>query len=314
MTEWQTKTPVALIIFNRPSTTEKVFAAIRAAKPPKLFLIADAPRKDRPDDVEKCAATKAIVEQVDWDCEVFKNYAETNLGCGLRPASGIDWVFEQVEEAIILEDDCLPHPSFFRYCDELLEYYRDNPRIMTICGLNIQFGRRRTQDSYYFSRFNHCWGWASWRRAWKHFDYHMKLWPEVKEGNWLMDLLEDDYSVKIWTDVFNVTAADRLNGCWDFQWTFSAWLEGGLAVLPNVNLISNIGHHAEGTHTLSENNDYSDMTTEAMPFPLIHPRFIIRDRQADLFTQNTYYDYHPGFAKKVKKRLYRLLKKSLVKQ
>lgn len=313
MTEWQTRTPVALIIFNRPSTTEKVFAAIRAAKPPKLFLIADAPRSDRPDDVAKCAAVRAIVDQVDWDCEVFQNYAETNLGCRVRPSSGLDWVFANTEEAIILEDDCLPHPSFFRYCDELLEYYRDNQRIMTICGANLQFGRQRTEDSYYFSRFNNCWGWASWRRAWQHFDCEMKLWPQVRDGNWLMDILEDEYSVKVWLDAFEVTYNGKLV-TWDFQWIFSAWLQGGLAVLPNVNLISNIGFAGDGTHTLAKASEYDNMPLEAVEFPLQHPPFIIRDRQADLFTQNTYYDYHPGLTKKVKNKLRRLIKGSLVKQ
>lgn len=129
-----------------------------------------------------------------------------------------------------------------------------------------------------------------------------------------MDLLEDDYSVKIWTDVFDKTAADQLNGCWDFQWTFATWLQGGLAVLPNVNLISNIGFSGDGTHTFGEASEYDHMPLEELAFPLKHPPFIIRDRQADLFTQNTYYDYHPGFTKKVKKKLRKLLKGSLVKQ
>ncbi len=314
MIDRQVQTPVAMIIFNRPETTQKVFEAVRQARPSKLFLIADAPRPNRLDDQEKCAATRAIVEQVDWPCEVYKNYAESNLGCGLRPATGIDWVFQNTEEAIILEDDCLPDPTFFQYCDELLAYYRHEPRIMTVCGLNVQFGRRRTQDSYYFSHFNHCWGWASWRRAWQKFDYKMHLWPEVRDGGWLMDLLGDEYAVKVWTDAFDVTYADKLNGCWDFQWIFAMWMHGGLATLPNVNLIANIGigKNAGGTHTI-EDSEYSSMTTEAMDFPLKHPRFVIRDRRADDFTQNTYFDYKPGFTKKVRNKLRKLIKGSLVK-
>lgn len=141
----------------------------------------------------------------------------------------------------------------------------------------------------------------------------MKLWPAVRDGNWLMDILEDEYSVKIWLDAFEVTYLGKLV-TWDFQWIFSAWLQGGLAVLPNVNLISNIGFSGDGTHTFAKASDYDHMPLEEMKFPLQHPPFIIRDRQADLFTQNTYYDYHPGLAKKVRKKLRLLLKGSLVKQ
>ncbi len=157
------RTPVALIIFNRPDTTERVFAEIAKARPPKLFIIADGPREDRPGEAERCASARAIVDRVDWNCEVQKNYSDVNLGCGARPATGISWVFDQVEEAIILEDDCIAHPTFFRFCDELLEKYRDDERIMHIAGNNFQFGNQRTSFSYFFSHHNICWGWASWR-------------------------------------------------------------------------------------------------------------------------------------------------------
>ena len=154
-------TPVALLIFNRPECTERVFAAIRQAKPSMLLAIADGPRPDRPDDIAKCAAARAIIDRVDWDCEVFKNYADTNLGCGVRPATGISWVFDRVETAIILEDDCIPHPDFFRYCDELLTRYRDDERVMHISGNNFWAGKYQHEDSYLFSRYTLSWGWAT---------------------------------------------------------------------------------------------------------------------------------------------------------
>ena len=153
-----TSTPVAFIIFNRPDTTKRVFAEIAKARPPKLLVIADGPRADHPADVEKCAAVRAIIDGVDWDCEVLKNYSDVNLGCKRRVSSGLDWVFDTVEEAIILEDDCLPHPTFFRFCEEMLEKYRDDKRIAMISGDNLQFGRKRTGYSYYFSRYPHIWG------------------------------------------------------------------------------------------------------------------------------------------------------------
>src|SRR4028118_433764 len=183
------KTPVVLIIFNRPAQTEKVFEVIRQAKPPKLLVIADGSRAERPGEAEKCAAARAVIDRVDWDCEVFKNYSDVNLGCDPRISSGLNWVFETVEEAIILEDDCVPHPTFFRYCEELLERYRHDARVMNISGQNVLFGRHRTEYSYYFSRYTLCWGWASWRRAWQYFDVDVKLWPEIRDQNLIKNVL-----------------------------------------------------------------------------------------------------------------------------
>ena len=151
MSEWQLKTPVCFIIFNRPDVTERVFQVIRQAKPPKLLVVADGARANKIGEQEKCLATRAIIHQVDWNCEVLTNYSDVNLGCRKRIYTGLDWVFSQVEEAIILEDDCLPDPSFFRFCEELLEEYRHNTKIMLVSGQNLQFGQKRRNYSYYFS-------------------------------------------------------------------------------------------------------------------------------------------------------------------
>lgn len=155
MIDWRLTTPVAFLVFNRPDTTIRVFEEIRRARPPKLLVVADGARADRPGEAEKCAQVRAIVEQVDWECGVLKNYADDNMGCKRRISSGLDWVFANVEEAIILEDDCLPHPSFFRFCEELLRRYRDDERVMMISGDNFQFGKKRTDYSYYFSKYPH---------------------------------------------------------------------------------------------------------------------------------------------------------------
>jgi hypothetical protein len=287
---FQLKTPVAFFIFSRPDNTKKVFETIRQAKPPKLFVIADGPRADRAGEAEQCAATRNIINFVDWDCEVLKNYSDVNMGMKLRQASGFDWVFDNVEEAIFLEDDTLPHPSFFRYCEELLEYYRDDRRIMTISGDNFQFGRKRTEYSYYFSRYPNTWGWASWRRAWQYYDIEMKLWPKIREMNFLRDILEDAVAVKVWKWVFESTYNGDIS-TWDFQWTLTSWLQNGLSITPNVNLVSNLGFGPEATYTKSANSQLSNIPTEAMEFPLKHPPFMTRDAQADRFTQKTFYNY-----------------------
>lgn len=278
------QTPVAFIIFNRPDTTKQVFDVIRQARPPKLFVIADAARASRPGEAKKCSETRAIVEQVDWDCEVMTNFAEQNLGCQRRISGGLDWVFAQTERAIILEDDCLPHPSFFPFCEELLERYRDDERVMHIGGTNYQFGRRRFSYSYYFSRYNHCWGWASWRRAWRHFDVEMKLWPELRDRGLLKDLLHDVRAAADWQRAFQMVYEKRIDS-WAYCWTLSCWAQSGLTILPSVNLISNIGFGAEGSHTLNHRSKFANMQIEDVGSPLIHPPFVIRDDEADEFTQ-----------------------------
>ena len=281
------KTPVAFLIFNRPATTKAVFAEIAKAKPSKLFVVADGPRPDRPNEDERCRLTRMIVEAIDWDCELFTNYADTNMGCRDRVSSGIDWVFHHVEEAIFLEDDCLPHPSFFRFCEELLERYRHDERIMAISGDNFQFGRKRTECSYYFSRYTHIWGWASWRRAWKHYDLSISHWPMIREGQWLDDFLGDRRESDYWTEIFDLVYQGKI-GTWDYQWLFACWLESALCVLPNVNLVSNIGFGADATHTGGAGR-VAELPTEEMLFPLKHPPAMIRDGAADKNTADLFF-------------------------
>ncbi|WMW24311.1 hypothetical protein RE474_09415 [Methanolobus sediminis] len=283
MSDFHLRTPVAFIIFNRPETTKKVFAEIAKAKPPKLLVIADGPRANHPGEEEKCNAARSIINNVDWECEILTNYSDVNMGCKRRVSSGLNWVFDIVEEAIILEDDCLPHPTFFRFCDELLEKYRNDERIAMISGDNFQFGRKRTEYSYYFSRYPHIWGWASWRRSWKKYDVDMKIWPEIKKNNWLQDILENKKVVKHWTKKFDYVYDGKID-TWDTQWLFSRWINNELAILPNVNLISNIGFGPNAMHTKYKTR-ISEMDIEPTRFPILHPPYVIRDRIADNYTE-----------------------------
>lgn len=278
------KTAVAFLVFNRPDTTKQVFERIRQARPPKLLVVADGPRDSHPTDPEKCAAARAIIETIDWDCEVLKNYSETNLGCKKRISSGLDWVFEQEEEAIILEDDCLPDPTFFPFCEELLEKYRHDCRIMHISGNNFQFGRRRTEYSYYFSIYNHCWGWATWRRAWNLYDLKMKKLHEPVTKKHFRQLLKDPYAVRYWMSKFSKTQSNKID-TWDYQWTFCCWMNYGLTILPEVNLVTNIGFNQVGTHTKWSKDIYANLATQPITFPLEHPTSITPCRKADQFTQ-----------------------------
>jgi hypothetical protein len=273
-----TRAPVAFLIFNRPNETARVFERIRQARPRTLLVIADGPRDDAEHDLVE--RTRSIVQQIDWPCDVRVNASATNLGCRKRVSSGLDWVFSEVNEAIVLEDDCLPDPTFFRFCDEMLERYRDEPRVMHIGGTNFQLGARPTSDSYYFSAINQIWGWATWGRAWRgHYDVTMSRWPEVRDTNFLSDLIGEEIAAKVKIGFDGVHSGKT--DTWDNQWTFAMWLAQGLAVLPAVNLISNIGFGPGATHTKKANSAIANQATEPIEFPLTHPARIVRNRDAD---------------------------------
>lgn len=281
METWQLNTPVAFLIFNRPHTTERVFAEIARARPPKLLVVADGPRSDRPGEALLCAQTRAIVERIDWDCEVLTNFAEQNMGCKKRIASGIDWIFSQVPEAIILEDDCLPEQSFFRFCEEMLIRYRDDERVGMVSGGNLQFGRRRGDSSYYFSRYTHIWGWATWRRAWQHYDRDIEQWPTFRREGWVQQLFDRRGEQLYWEQSFELVHGGKLD-TWDCSWTFASLLRGMLQIVPNVNLISNIGFGADATHTHVV-GEHANMPTAPIEFPLTHPQFVLANTEADRF-------------------------------
>ncbi|MEH2342467.1 MAG: glycosyltransferase family 2 protein [Nostoc sp.] len=296
------KTPVAFLIFNRPDTTAEVFAAIRQAKPPKLLVVADGPRNDRPGEAEKCVATRAIIEAVDWECEVIKNYSDTNLGCKKRVSTGIDWVFRQVEEAIILEDDCLPNPTFFNFCEEMLERYRNDNRVMHISGCNYGITGSIVEHSYYFSKMTGGWGWATWRRAWQWNDVDITFWPElVKQTELLRSIFstnkELEVRLKNWQDVYD----GNRDTVWDYSWHLSCISQGGLSIKPNQNLVSNIGFGVDATHTKSTISHLANLQTESMLFPLKHPIFMLYDSGADKRYFQTMYT--PGLLNKIILRL-----------
>ena len=301
------KTPVVFLIFKRPDTTEKVFEAIRQAKPPKLLVVADGPRADRAGEAEKCAATRAIIDRVDWDCEVLKNYSDVNMGCKWRVSSGLDWVFNTVEEAIILEDDCLPHPSFFGFCEELLEKYRDDKRIMMISGTNILGEWKSDIQDYHFAYYSSIWGWASWRRAWSYYDVDMKLWakPEVKERieNVICEKKQYLDRQKIWDATYS-----EMIDTWDYQWSFARLAQSGLTAIPSGNLVRNIGFTEEGTHTKKDIKEIQALPISPMSFPLREPLCVAVDRGYDRLR------HKKMVANSLTQRIFRKVKRLLNKQ
>ena len=295
-------TPIVLIIFNRPGHTLRVLERLAIARPRKLYVVADGPRKDVPEEENECLRTRDLIDKIDWDCQISNNYADSNLGCRKRVSSGLDWVFSEVDSAIILEDDCLPDLSFFGFCNELLEHYATDERVMAISGDNFQFGRQRTYDSYYFSRYFHCWGWATWRRAWQYYDAEMALWPEIRDRQRLRDILCDYLTVRYWQNRFQQTYEGHID-TWDYVWTLSCWQQHGLCILPSASLVSNIGFGVGGTHHATAYSPFANMPTESIAFPLTHPKVVIQNSRADRFTQ--FHQFGLFF------RLYRKLRSSL---
>ncbi|WP_299402691.1 glycosyltransferase family 2 protein [Acaryochloris sp. IP29b_bin.148] len=280
------KTPVVFLVFNRPDSTEKVLNSIREVQPSQLLVIADGPRQNQVGEAEKCAKVREIIDTVDWECEVLKNFSDINLGPGIRIATGIDWVFKKVEEAIFLEDDCLPNYTFFQFCEELLEYYRDDKRIMSISGNNFLFKNKvkgNDQYSYFFSKYHHCWGWASWRRAWSYYDYQMSDWDEVRDNDWLSDIFSEEEAFRYWKLILNNVHNNQHVG-WDYRWFFTCWLQNGLSVVPYVNLVTNIGHGKDATHT-TQITSLANIPSIPISFPLKHPNFMIVSKKADQLTQ-----------------------------
>lgn len=276
------KTPVAFIIFNRPKETQCVFDVIKTIKPKKLFIISDGPRNK--EEVLVCNEVRSIVENIDWPCEVQRNYSDTNLGCKKRVSTGIDWVFEHTDKAIILEDDCLPEPTFFPFCEELLEKYKDNEEVMHISGNFFHQKNRNfiSNNSYFFSSIPHIWGWATWRRTWKKYDVAMSEWPKLKEFGKLKHIFNNEAVYEYWSTVWDQYKKDKIDS-WDGQWLFACIKNKGICINPTINLVSNIGFGTDATHT-KKSNLFSSIPTMPIAFPLSHPKKIEIDWVSDNFT------------------------------
>lgn len=271
-------TPVAFLVFNRPDTTEQVFAAIRQAEPETLLLVADGPRPDREGEAEACARVREIIGQVDWPCRVLCNFSDVNLGCRERVSSGLEWVFDQVEEAILLEDDCLPHPDFFPFCERLLERYRHDERVMMIGGTNYLQDRLHVPESYLFSRYFAIWGWASWRRAWRHYDLTMKTWPRFRSEGQLAGFYADGYMRRRMMEMFDDAFHGRVS-TWDIQWFFACLFNNGVSIVPRRNMISNIGTTGAHSGGYSANNFFPLFPCDVQR--LVHPEQVFPNQLYD---------------------------------
>lgn len=282
-------TPVLLMAWRRPETTRQVIDAMRAVAPSRVFVACDGPRDGHPDEAEAVRACRALIDRaIDWPCTVERLYRDSNRGCRRGVSEALQWFFGRVDEGIVLEDDCVPHVDFFSYCAQLLERYRNDTRIWCISGDNFQDGAWRGDGSYYFSHYTHVWGWASWRRVWQHYDDGLQRWPAFRASGLLPSVFGDPVEADYWRGIWDRLSEEGIPDTWDYQLLFACVSNGGLTVLPNQNLVRNIGFGMGATHTVDVNHFHPQPAHGILP--LRHPGFVVRDPVADAYA----FDHHFG--------------------
>jgi len=304
MQHYQTQSPVLFLIFNRPDVTAQVFNKIKQVKPGKLYVAADGPRADKKSEAELCEQARAVIKQIDWECELKTLYRKENLGCKIAVSSAIDWFFDQEEEGIVFEDDCLPDISFFKFCDELLQRYRFDTRIRHITGNNFNNGRKWGDDTYYFSNQTTVWGWASWKRVWLDYDVNLAKYKAGEAAEQMAKIFADEHVVEAWAEIFADMKAGKID-TWDYQLSFANYFNNGLSIIPNYNLVTNIGFGENATHTFDKQHPLADIPLVAVD-EISHPKYILPEKQADLLFLREYF--------RVAERITRLKKHNSLKR
>jgi hypothetical protein len=291
--------PILLLVFNRPETTAQVFQRIKEIQPVKLFIAADGPRAGKEGEKEKCEAVrKLILDGINWDCDVKTLFRDSNLGCGKAVSGAITWFFENVEEGIILEDDTLPDLSFFTFCKTLLEKYRNDEKVKIISGNNFQNGRWRGDGSYYFSAYSHIWGWASWRRAWKEYDFNLSDISDFSFEELLNERFSNVKEKKHWRSIYQNFRSGHYD-TWDFQFLFKMWEKKGKCIIPNKNLVSNIGFGNNATHTVSADDPIAGLPLGNLS-SVSHPAGTMISKDADLYLFKNYLAQNKKWINKLK--------------
>lgn len=300
----QCGTPIVFVVFNRPEQTRRVFERIAQVRPAHLLVVADAARSGRPEEVLRCREVREIATRIDWPCKLQTNFAAENLGCRRRLITGLNWAFEQVEEAIILEDDILPDPSFFPFCEAMLHRFRNDSRVAMITGFNIVQEHLRTEHSYFFSRLTHIWGWATWRRSWANYDEHLSHWPEIRQSGLMTELFPVPAHRRFWTRIFDQMHDGTGPNTWDYQWMYTNLMSSSLSIVPRVNLIDNIGFGPGATHTVDA-AAAPPVNSRQLPFPLAHPPAMVPLATMDRLDQELSGCRIPGLHRRAIARLRR---------
>ena len=302
--------PILFIVFNRLDTAQQVFQVFKNVKPPQLFIAADGARTNKEGETERCEVVrKYVLDNIDWECDVKTLFQEKNLGCGEGVAAAISWFFSHVEEGIILEDDCVPHPDFFEYCHELLEKYRNNDNIAIVSGDNFQDGKKWGDGSYYFTKYTNIWGWATWRRYWNIYHFDLNKYDKDLMYKKIDERIKAKRERIFWKVLFDNMKADPAD-TWDYQMNFCCWYNDMCSIVPNVNLIKNVGFGEDATHTLNVNAKESSKETSPI-LPLTHPQKNKGYNKAEKYFFNTYANPSSSFSRFVE-RIYKIAPQSLI--
>jgi hypothetical protein len=277
MEDWTLSTPVVMFIYNRPETTRAVFEQVTAVRPSDLFVVADGPRDDA--DEERCGAARDVIDP-DWDVTLYTDFADSNLGLRERFSTGLDWVFDRVDRAIILEDDCIPNSHFFRFCQEMLETYESDERVMEITGYNPLEAWKANRQQYHLSVLGGIWGWATWDRAWAKYDPAMELWGEPEIRDRVRDVVGHEGLYARKARMFDEVHSGDLD-TWDYQWQFARFVNSGLSVVPSNNLVRNIGFGDDATNTASEDDARAGLSRHKISFPIQRRPDVAPDREYD---------------------------------
>ncbi len=282
--------PLLLLLFNRPKETEILINRLRKIKPEKIYISQDGPRINFLEDQVLCKEVRNVIQKINWKCEIKTRYLKFNLGCRSSVSSAIDWFFNFEDDGIILEDDCIPSKSFFNFCAQMLNKFKNSENIFTISGSNFQKDNFVGEGDYYFSKYAHCWGWATWRRAWKYYDDNMKFWSKLKNSETWTKLHPNKYEKKYWSKIFNLVYSKKIDS-WAYVWLASIWYLNGKSIIPNKNLIINIGFNEKATNTVSSSNiDLVNLNFQEMSDILSHPKEVKINTKADNFVFNNHFN------------------------
>ncbi len=279
------KLPILLLIFNRPDSVKKVIKVLKRLKPLKVYVSADGPRNRNDLDYDLCKKSREEIFNINWKCKVSKNYLNFNLGCRDAVSNGITWFFKNEKLGIILEDDCIPNLDFFKFCEINLKKYKNDERVGCITGNNFAL-KSTVRETYYFSKYPHCWGWATWSRAWRKYKKDIAFWPNLKRKKFIDKIFLKNIEQKYWTKILDHTYNRKIDS-WAYPWSLCLWRNNMLTITPKLNLVKNIGFGKNATHTVS-NLDDNSYKTYKLPKKYVHPKKIIVNYKNDNYVFNNH--------------------------
>ncbi len=275
------KTPILLMVYIKPKTTIKVINRLRDIRPSKIYISINIPPKENKLDLQKNIKVKKIIKSINWKCKIFIKERKKYVNAYISYRDAINWFFKKEKEGIVLEDDTVPNKSFFIFCSKMLKRYRDDKKISQICGSSFQNQRNGKKPNYFFSNYNLCWGYATWRRSIKDFDESMSNWPKLKKNNYLFKILNNKKFVAYWTEIFDIQFTKKFIA-WDYIWLYSNWVKKKISIIPKKHLVANIGFVKGATHTKVKYKDwFNELKTNELKFNDFSPKFKKADLEYD---------------------------------